>query len=257
MNAGITTYLAGQALNLVISTQREDGTFPVVASASYQVLDVLNVVRAEGNVSTIPAGATELAVVIPVEANTLAVGERRAFRTVRVSLVTEGSQNEIRLLDYIIEGESLLEIWGNTYQSYGDAVLLAMDIPNLESWNFATKSQRVTALIAAHHAIQELTFRSSVNGLVPYDLTKITLPQFRALDPAFIESIMRAQVIEANELLDDDEITKLRELGVMSKTVGESKMFFRSNRGTQNVVTRRTLKELHRWLDTETRIGRA
>lgn len=253
MGSGIATYLAGQTLKLVVSTLREDGTLPSVSAAKYHVLDASGAEIVADIIPVTTQGLTELTVTIPDSLNTLAPGEKRAFRSLVVTMTLDDGSVDCHTRDYVIEAETLLEVWNNTYQTYGDAVLVGMDIPDLDNWNTATKPQRIAALVASYRAIQELTF----NELTPYDLTKISLAQFQALDPLFIKSIMRAQVIEANELLDNDEISKLRELGVMSKTVGESKMFFRSNCGIQSLVSRRTLKELHRWIDTESRIGRA
>ena len=268
MTAGVRTYLAGQALAIAVSTLREDGSAPAVASARYQVFDQDDVLKSDWIEALVLASGNEVTLNVPMAANTLSGSEKRGFRHARVELTLDDAAVEIRTLEYVIESESLLVLCENTFQTYGAAVLVGMDVPGLNDWSTATRAQRIGALIAAHRGLcslcyrtpsgySEETYHSTLDGSVPNDLSEVTLDQFNALDPRFVEAIKRAQVIEANELLKGDEIGELRTAGVMSLTIGESKQFFRPGKSVDGFVSRRALKEIHRWIDNTTRIGRS
>ncbi|MDL2285092.1 hypothetical protein LJC19_08160, partial [Oxalobacter sp. OttesenSCG-928-P03] len=78
------------------------------------------------------------------------------------------------------------------------------------------------------------------------------------LPKLFINALRRAQIMQANYLLLDEnsDIEHLRQRGLLSNTVSESKQFFRTQKPIAKTLCERAMKELARWLVFNRRTAR-
>lgn len=203
-------------------------------------------------------------VVIHPTQNKVADGRVREMRRVELQVTTATGVVKFSS-EYIVEVSEVLTVNVNSFQNYAHAVLLGCDIPNLLGWNAAPKRERIVALIQARENVSRLSFRYRFDNAQDFligsqfirDLTQLTASEWRALPEEFRRCLCRAQVIEADAVLGGDEVGEMRAAGIISKTTGESKAFFRANnKPIDRAVCSRAMKELSRYLDMTLRIGR-
>lgn len=260
-------YLAGGDIALTIALVDDAGIALDVSAVSYRVIDGAgDEVIALTALDAFVSGDTEVALTI-VAANNALVGTTPSVRTVQLYLTTtEGTA----LLEehYRLVPETLLVIPSSSFQTYGAALSVAADMVNLDAWDAAARRLRVSALIQARHNIAQLSFgevmfpdwqsrvapRSEVG-----DLSEYTTVTFALLPLLFRETLARAQVLEANDLLGSGagSIAEKRDAGVISDTVGESSQTFAAGKRVQAAVCPRAMATLSKYLNNGVRIGRA
>lgn len=144
----------------------------------------------------------------------------------------------------------------NSFQTYWGALMLADDIPGIDSFKEASKDDQLAALINAYRSIGTLTFADKCK--VYPNITSLTGEELATLSPDLLEALSIAQIIEANESLDTNSVHYKRMDGLMSETIGESSMMFRSGKVANNtVVTKRSMGFLRNYLVVTVRISRA
>lgn len=258
-------YINGTAVRVELPLVDAGGAALEPESVSYRVLD------AAGN-EVIPS--TPLAVdtdrpavakiSIDPTLNQVAEGASRAMRVVQVFVTT--ASGLVRLADeYVIERDEILEVNRNSFQTYASAILTGMDLPNIPGWGRAAKTERVAAMIQARQNIASLRYRYYFANEQEFlssstrvrDLTQLSDSEWSSLRADFRGALARAQVLEADHLLGGDPIGDLRAAGIISKSTGESKAFFRANvRPIDGPICRRAAKELSKFTERRIRIGR-
>ncbi|WP_374335519.1 hypothetical protein [Methyloversatilis sp.] len=258
-------FLSGNAVSIPVSLMDELGNLLTVNSIEYRILNQDNAVLVDRtSLDGYVAGVTDVDIAVAADKNALSEGSLKELRVVEVYLNTP--QGVVRKsFEYIIEAESNLVEGVNSFQSYAKAILVASDIPRLDGWNGSDKTERTKALIRARHNIGMLRFRYVFddqqdiidNTLSVTNLSEATPEEYARLPKTFREALQRAQVIEADYLLGSDEAGEFRREGVMSRTVGESKQFFRPGKPLEGPVSQKTMRELTKWVLTRKRVGRA
>lgn len=120
----------------------------------------------------------------------------------------------------------------------------------------ADDSEQISAMITAYEALGAMVYADNNGdhyGVGDYDEAELD----SELDPAFLRALQRAQVLEANELLDINSIHRKRLDGLMSETIGESSMMFRPGNISNFELSRRSQFALRNYLVIRARIGRA
>jgi hypothetical protein len=183
-------------------------------------------------------------IIIPAEFNVLGEGERSAARILRVVLVTMDGDIK-RSTSYLVESEFRLAVMQNSFMTIEAAEILARDVPNLSGWRAAGDDERHAALIEAYNRLTRIPMRFRVvdpAADVPLESDiyaeetiilrsawiDISVEEFNAWPLFFRRSLRQAQLIEANELLEGDDVTKRVRAGIISETIGESSVTLRA-----------------------------
>lgn len=259
-------YLGGQQVTFTIPLVDFDGVPITATGASYRVIDQDEVeLVAKVAVTDFSEGDEGAVVIVSGLLNTLPTGVTRAMRLIEVYLTTEVGTIKLES-GYLIEAEEVLVEGENSFLPYPKAMFLSYEIPNLPNWSAASRDERIAALIAARRNIGRLRFRLTLdayqsiidNTVAVSDLTLATVDQWNAMPVSFKEAVRRAQILEANFLLEpSDSVSAFRRDGLMSMTVGEAKQFFRPSAPIDGAVCKRAAKELSKYVLTRTMLTRS
>lgn len=184
--------------------------------------------------------STEKSIMIPEIFNELQPEELQSARILRVELITDRG-SIYQSLSYVIETEQRLVIMNNTFQTYEAALIEANNQPNLLGWIAASEDQQKAALIEAFNRITSIPMRFKRldidNKPIGKDyiiLTRmwreITREEFAEFPTHFKRVLRRAQLIEANELLQGDNIAHKRRAGIITEKIGESWLTLRADK---------------------------
>ena len=276
-------YLGGTDVSVVIPFVDQAGNQLVVTSAKYRVTNQAGSELIGPTNVSVATDATSVTLQIPAAVNTVAVGATREIRNVELYCVASG--NTIILSQaYALTSTSPLQTGLNSFQTYSEALLTALDIPALEAWDSASEEQRIAALIDARERIVQLNFNllnSNVNfgqdslQYVPEgqfqssyvarnslfifngNLAILTPAQFNTLPERFKSALRKAQVAEADRILGGDPYDEKRQSGLVMEQVGESRQMFRTGKALQLPVCRRALGYLSYYVTFNKRIGRS
>lgn len=286
-------FLAGTPVALTVALQDRNGNALDVASIEYRVVkqDGAEVVArtplasfggGSEAVIEVSAGINAVAEINPA---TITAGQIDAFfvresRTVEL-FCTDATGNTVLLTKtYALEPAETLIAGLNSFQSFSQAELVAMDIPQLTGWNTSNEKDRIAALIEARLQICQLRFNiinSNVNWgqdnlnyvpegayPTPYagmfmfngNLALITPSNFVKLPPRFKLALCRAQVAQADAVLGGDPVDVRRKEGLILESIGEVKQMFRGGKPLDLPVSKRALKYLSPFVSFSQRIGR-
>lgn len=178
-----------------------------------------------------------------------------------------------------------LQVGVNSFMTYRQAQKMAMDMPKLNNWEATSQSQRISALLEAKQRICRLAFDF---GQIQLDMTKqdyvvqaagkprcvqvggifgvyggsvkledLSVEDFEALPTKFKTALMKAQLAEANDVLEVDSIAERRRQGLILETIGEVKQMFSSIIPAQMAVSSKAMSYLSRYLVSGKKIGRS
>lgn len=182
----------------------------------------------------------EKSIVIPSTFNELEPEELQSARILRVELITAHG-TIYQSLSYVIETEQRLVIMNNTFQTYEAAEIEANNQPNLLGWAAASEEQKKSALIEAYNRLISIPMRFDQFDNYGRPLGKqyviltstwreLTRDDFNEFPTHFKKVLRRAQLIEANELLQGDSIARKRRSGVITEKIGESWLTLRPDK---------------------------
>lgn len=241
-----------------------------------QVLDEAgNELLASADV-TYAANASEYTVYVPANVNTLPVNVKQAIRVIRVTIIDGNYTKVVTDHSYIIDTPNVLEVMANTYQTLQSAELLSNSMSRLDNWKAAYNADKKAALETAYNRIGRLTFEvedptftypinvlnardtASAPTITLYEINNLSAIDFEALPKNFVNAVRRAQLVEANSILEIGEsIIEKRRGGLMSETVGESSQMWRPGKPVLLSVCRETLEELSGYIRYGAGIKRA
>lgn len=151
-----------------------------------------------------------------------------------------------------------LQVGVNSFMTYRQAQKMAMDMPKLNNWEATSQSQRISALLEAKQRICRLAFDF---GQIQPDMTKnledLSVEDFEALPIKFKTALKKAQLAEANDVLEVDSIAERRRQGLILETIGEVKQMFSSIIPAQMAVSSKAMSYLSRYLVSGKKIGRS
>ncbi|MEG2989700.1 MAG: hypothetical protein RR818_00005, partial [Citrobacter sp.] len=223
-------------------------TLPLVESEATEVSLSVEVAGAEAWVSPAPIAIAGQTVTFPVEASVIEGPNAFAYFVVKYlkdGQVIREDRNEV-----IIEALDLLRVLSNSFGTWEELALAARYMVNIVPFNLADADQQKAALIQAYHNIGDVhvdfcpPHRRSryhdqsrmwdTEGVFEGKLERIH--STRQLDseawgqiPSIKkESLIKAQIIEANFLLSDQTPEKQRLAGLLSHSAGESAHFYRT-----------------------------
>lgn len=234
------------------------------ASAYYVVVDEAGTELVARTDLVIAAGATSVSITIAAATNTL-TEPGRSLRAIRL-FYDHGGQSYLITERYLVEGLTLV-LAKNTFQSYEQSLLTAMDLVELTGWAGADEARRTAALKHAYDNLCKLHYvvERKDSLWMSYHLPRITIsdmryvdaPTFEALPDGFVKAIRQAQVVEADVLLGGDAVGERRRDGLMSSSVGEISQMFRPGKPMLLPVSNRALRHLSGYISWGLGTGRA
>lgn len=247
-----------------------DGVTISATSVDYRVLNQDDtVLTARIAHPTFVEGDIDVIITIPAIQNTISPEETvRELRVIEL-FVNDGT-GEIKLsYEYVIEKELVLVEGINSFQSYGRATIEALTLSKIDEWHSADRNERTNALIEARRNIGAVSLICNAGtyntagysqriseGFAFNDVTQLTLLEYTNLPLEFKEALRRAQILQANHILTDDEATANIDNGIAAITVGDAKHVYQAKPKLRTLIDKRALLELSKWITSGVRIGR-
>lgn len=268
------SYLAGSDLTLLIDLVDTAGNALSVDSIDYRILNELDTeLLASTSLAEFVANDATASVMVPAGLNTLERGALRAARVVELRCVMGGGTTIVRHV-YALEADSVLAVGGNSFQTYAQAELLSLTMPEMTGWESASEQSRIAALIEARRRICRLSFINiyeySQNHLnVPSELTAaiygasdpwgldcLTVAEFNALSQRFRNALALAQVTEANAILGGDPADTRRQEGLVMDVVGDSRQQWRAGKPLDLPICKAAMRYLSGFVRLSASLGR-
>lgn len=258
-------YLAGQALNIKVPLVDAVGALINATAVSYRLLNEAGAVIVGATVVNPFVAGSEDVTIATSSANNTLTGVTRGLRVLELTLTTAAGPRLVEQ-SYLIETLEPLVVPDESFQTLKQAELLGVSMPQIPSWELASRDARVAALIQARLHIAALayrfTFADDQSHLEPEfgvsDLKLLSTAEFNELSDEFKVALKRAQVFEADDILaGTTTLEGKRRAGLLSETIGESSMMFRSGRRPNYSTGDRATRVLAKYLVRGLRIGRA
>lgn len=222
---------------------------------SYSVTDEVGVVVPQTILTGPFTDLTSVSVVVPAASNAIPIGSVASIRRLTAYLSVATGTLFFSYWYMLRRAERLVE-WVNSFQTLAEAMLLSSTIVDVADWELADDSQRERALMGAYDGICQLLFYVPEIKATPFFLRDLTEDE-RALAPnLFLAALSTAQVIEANALLSDKSDEKKRNAGILSETIGESSIRFRSSKAYDLGTDSRTVGILGGYLSWSMKVVR-
>lgn len=264
----VPTYQHQTQVVVTVDYPSVDGGVIVPTGVSYELLDEVGTVLATETVNVeegVPG--TQLSIVVEPTDNVVPEGATRSVRVIRTTFEAPTGRH-VTVNRYVIEKAQLLVTMTNSFQTYEEAILTRMDLPAFDGWDSSDEEAHIPALVTAHDRMCRLTYRyrMSSNAVMydeddPYWLVtgmRLMKPEDFAKWPNdFKSALRRAQLYEADQVLKGDPVGDKRRSGVVSETIGESKMFFNSRPPLRLALCVQAMETLGPYLHSSRRIGRA
>lgn len=266
----LPVYIEGSDVVVTQTLPVKSGVAIVPTSVEYAVFDETGAsITVRTSVPGYAAG--DIVLEVPFSANILQSDKNRGLRTVEFYINTAGDGEFKTRQRYILQNYEVLDLPVNSFQSLEQAFLVAAEIPELVGWNAAEENQKIAAMITAHQQICRLSFRFYKDDGVQLDysyranpndytyvprMRLITLSDWNQFPSRFQNALQRAQLFEADTMLAGDPVRDKRLNGIISETVGESKMFFNNRPPISMPVSRKSLEALAGYFYYNNRIAR-
>ncbi|MBO6507503.1 MAG: hypothetical protein JJ979_03290 [Roseibium sp.] len=204
---------------------------------------------------------------VPAAANALAADQFEDLRSVEVRVVTDmGTFRTAH--SYLLLQSVQLSMPTNSFQTYESALLEAERTLDLDAFKGAEQQYQVFALRRAYESLTRLRLKAysdtrnnadnyEEQEILPAQWQDMTADEWTALPSLFKSALKRAQVIEANHLLTHDPVADRHEKGLLSESIGESSMMFRSTRPIDLGISSKSLQILARYIVLTARTARA
>jgi hypothetical protein len=273
----MNVYLAGTDVSLTIPLQDRSGNPLDVTAVQYRITNHDDTeLLPQTTLSAFNSGDIDVTVEIPASINSIAAIDPasitydqidavsvREIRQVKLYLTVSGNTVMIST-SYALEPVDVLIAGLNSFQSYPQAELVALELPELTGWSGASEKDKTVALVDARLRISQLRFinigQNDMSHLTESvsvgDISLLTPTQFASLSPRFRMALNRAQVVEANAILGGDTVDLRRKEGLMLESIGEVKQMFRPGKPLELPVSKRTLKYLSSFVTFSKSIGR-
>lgn len=261
----MNVYPAGLAANVVFELVDLNGAPVTPTALSYRVEDDAGGEIVPDTVIAVPTSGP-LTISVPAPVNTLAPGKTDGLRTVVLSVTVDEGTFEVSE-SYLLRGRTRLVVLENSFQTYEQAILLSSRMPGMTGWNAAGVNDRTVALMEAFTRLTRFQYRikrydeweNEQDYLLPREEEIITPLRWSTLTLGewgsilfgrFRTAISRAQIAEAADILSYDPVNEKRRQGILSETVGESSMMFRSGKPIEAGICKSSLNELRGFLYT-------
>lgn len=271
----IASYPAYQDLTFYPDLTDYDGNPLVPVSSTYDLYDRDGRLVSAQPVRIFHVDRPELTV--PAELNKPAPGSTKTYRRLEVTTKDEKGKTYVNSLTYLITGTASdgaspmntaypdgstepLVTGVNSFAIYADLVVLATDMINMSTFNNATQDQQISALIQAWYNLGQLPVRfDDLEGTDSYEkgsTRELVDADISLLQEKNYYRLLRAQIIEADDVLGGNPIEARRRLGLISDSAGESAHFFRTAKPLNLPCCRAAIDEMRGIVNWSVRIAR-
>lgn len=243
-----------------------------VLSIVSDVYDMDDVIIGTINSDLPASNAKSFSVTVPKELNSVSPGDRTLRKVVtnfNIDPAAGKSESVVKSeAMYIVGSKPTLKVASNSFASLAQFHLEAIELLTIAGWSNASDDRKVAALIQAFRNISGLTFEytpldekgeykvGEVETLEPMDWHHMSANHFEDLPPAFRQALIRAQILEANELLQGNVFASRIKAGVKSETIGESSVSFNTS-VRQHSVSSAVVQTLNQYIVRRFEIARA
>ena len=155
-------YLAGTAVSLTVPLQDRNGNAFTATAIDYRITNQAGIEVQPRTSLTTFTGGSEAVIGVPAELNAVATIDPatinaamidsffvRESRTVELFVVDGAGNTAILIKSYALEPSETLIAGLNSFQSFSQAELVSLDIPQLNGWAPANEQDKIAALIEA------------------------------------------------------------------------------------------------------------
>ena len=203
-----------------------------VTDLQYQVLDAYGeeLIAFTTAPSFDPAASSTMITVLATYNNS---AQKIDVRQLNVKLVTAQGTYKQTILYKLVGDVTKLTPMVDSFMTYPESVIIRAKLSeDLKFFDMLTDEIKAVALENAYERIIKSKFDFAPIGRCQErgtDISTYTLDQFKTLPVAFQEAVKKAQLVEANMLVENSPIREKIRTGIVSETIGESSMFFRQS----------------------------
>lgn len=205
-----------------------------VTDLKYQVLDAQGVILKDW--STAPSfnpAATSTTITVLKELN--ATTDKLDVRQVNVQLYTSSGTYQQTSYYKLVGDLTKLTVMKDSFMSYPESIVARAKMSEtMEYFDALPDSLKAVALENAFRNIVKLKFRFTTTQQCGTDIRAYSVEQFKTLPAEFQEAVKKAQLSEANSLVENSPIQDKIRQGIISETIGESSMFFKQSGPTSS-----------------------
>lgn len=204
-----------------------NGTALTLTGFEYEVLDATGTVliarQADPDFNI--AGTSSI-LTIPAATNTTTA--KRDARLLNCYLINDTGEYIVSQV-YVLKGNPLqLTPLTDSFMTFTQSVLVRAQMAESQDYfDLLTDELKAVALEEAYNRIVKLKFK--VGDITILDLKAYGATAFAALNPDFLLDIRKAQIAEANNIVENSPIRDKIRSGIISETIGESSMFFKQS----------------------------
>lgn len=201
------------------------GTALSLTGFEYEVLDAAGtaVVARQADPDFTTAGSSST-LIIPASAN--ASTAKRDARLLNCYLINASGEYVVSQA-YILKGNMLvLTPLTDSFMTYPQSVMVRAQMAEpQEYFDLLSDELKSIALEEAFNRISRLKFKVGTTTILA--IKGYSPTAFNALDPDFLLDLRKAQIAEANVIVENSPIRDKIRSGIISETIGESSMFFK------------------------------
>lgn len=253
---------AGKPATINIVLVDDNGTAVDASAVSWKLYDETGNELFAGTVDGFTASDAAAAVTLTAEQTS--IDTPMAAREIVLECVTTAGAVEVREAVLFVSSAPLT-VMVNSFQTATEAVLTRAEIARLDAYDNAPKAQQRAAMIEAHRRLLRVAYQlpqsysmDNINwGSRRVPLTRINEETFRKLPEGFRRAMKRAQLVEANALLEINSVDQKRKEGIVSETIGEASMFLNSKPYLNLPISRSAYEEVKTFVVLIVEIARA
>jgi hypothetical protein len=255
-----SSFVAGKSILLRVDLLDTSGGDVVPVAGGVHTFFIRNGAGVDLQTGTVSLTEGDSSASISVSEATNTVSQRVEGRSVRLLIQTEIGFSVVRQSYVLVDDESEWIIPSQSIQSYEDALSMAFSMRGLTSWSEGSEKDRHASLLEASSRISRMRLnpfrhyedpdssvmsdeeRKLYNG--EFRITDLTAENWAWLPIAFKTACRRAQLVEADVLMNGDPTWDRRVDGLMSISVGESAEMFRPGKPVVMSLSNKAMREL-------------
>jgi hypothetical protein len=208
-------------------TYEYNGTTLTLTDFEYEVLDANSeVLIARQSDPNFNAGNSSSILTIPASQNTTTA--KRDARLLNCYLINASGEYVVSRA-YMLKGNVLqLTPLTDSFMSFPQSVLVRVQMAeDQEYFDMLSDELKAIALEEAFNRLCKIKFK--VGDTTILDIKALDLSAFNALNADFLLDLKKAQIAEANSMVENSPIRDKIRSGIISETIGESSMFFKQS----------------------------
>lgn len=253
-------YPVGVAVTVTIPYLDFNGDPVAPTGVTVRILDQDGVVLYTDTSVAVASADSDLTYTVSSAYNLLKADESAGARTVEADIQTAAGIFPASV-SYLVRANKRLVPVSNSFQTYEQALVAASQLPSVAAWEAADPEDRKNALEEAYRRLTAIGYRIRANEVQedviddqdhivrPTRWPSMTISDWNKLPAKFHAALRRAQVVEAADILTNDPAEYKRRLGVLSESIGESSMMFRSGKPLDLGISAAALSQLTGYIE--------